>query len=155
MFVWNKLTRILLLQLLYGAVLVASLYAAFQLRFDFYPAPYMDRFRLGLVISLGLTLPLLWLFGQFRSLLSYFGVPDAQKIAVATFLANLGLLASNYLNLGLLTPPRGVVVLNFVFATVGLIAARLTIRILRERMQGQSRSGRTKKRIAIYGAGTG
>ena len=154
MFVWNKLTRVLLLQLLYSAVLVVSLYAAFQLRFDFYPAPYMDRFRLGLVISLGLTLPLLWLFGQFRSLLSYFGVPDAQKIAVATFLANLGLLAVNYLNLGLLTPPRGVVVLNFVFATVGLIAARLTIRILRERMQGQSGSDRTKKRIAIYGAGT-
>jgi len=153
MFVWNKLTRILLLQLLYGAVLAASLYAAFQLRFDFYPAPYMGRFRLGLVISLGLTLPLLWLFGQFRSLLSYFGLPDAQKIAVATSLANLGLLAFNFFNLGLLTPPRGVVVLNFVFSTVGLIAVRLTIRVLRERMQGKSGSDRPKKRIAIYGAG--
>ena len=151
---WNKLTRIILLQLLYSVVLAVSLYAAFQLRFDFYPAPYIDRFRLGLVISLGLTLPLLWLFGQFRSLLSYFGLPDAQKIAFATSLANAGLLAVNYLNLGLITPPRGVVVLNFVFGTVGLIAARLTIRILRERMQGQSGSNRTKKRIAIYGAGT-
>ena len=154
MFVWNKLTRILLLQLLYGAVLAASLYAAFQLRFDFYPAPYMGRFKLGLVISLGLTLPLLWIFGQFRSLLSYFGLPDAQKIVVATSLANLGLLAINYLNLGILNPPRGVVALNFVFATVGLIVARLTIRILRERNQGKSGSDRPKKRIAIYGAGT-
>jgi len=152
--VWNKLTRILLLQLLYGAVLAASLYAAFQLRFDFYPAPYMGRFKLGLVISLGLTLPLLWIFGQFRSLLSYFGLPDAQKIVVATSLANLGLLAINYLNLGILNPPRGVVALNFVFATVGLIVARLTIRILRERNQGKSGSDRPKKRIAIYGAGT-
>jgi hypothetical protein len=84
MFVWNKLTRILLLLLLYGAVLAASLYVAFQLRFDFYPAPYMDRFRLGLVISLGLTLPLLWLFGQFRSLLSYFGLAPALSLEKKT-----------------------------------------------------------------------
>ena len=151
---WNKLTRVLLLQLLYGAVLAASLYAAFQLRFDFYPAPYMDRFRLGLVISLGLTLPLLWLFGQFRSLLSYFGVPDAQKILVATSLANAGLLAVNYLNLGISTPPRGVVVLNFILTTVGLIGARLSIRILRERFQEKAPSGKPKKRLAVYGAGS-
>ena len=67
---WNRFSRTLVLQLLYSAVLVASLYLAFQLRFDLYPAPYMDRFRLGLVLSLGLTLPALWLFGQFRCLLS-------------------------------------------------------------------------------------
>ena len=145
MIVWNKFTRILLLQLLYSAVLAVSLYAAFQLRFDFYPAPYMDRFKLGLVISLGLTLPLLWIFGQFRSLLSYFGLPDAQKIVVATSLANAGLLAANHLNLGVLTPPRGVVVINFVFATVGLIGMRLCIRILRERFQ-EKIPGRAKKR---------
>ena len=154
MFVWNKLTRIILLQLLYSVVLAVSLYAAFQLRFDFYPAPYMDRFRLGLVISLGLTLPLLWLFGQFRSLLSYFGLPDAQKIVAATSLAHAGLLAANYLNLGLLTPPRGVVVINFVFATVGLIGMRLCIRILRERFQEKVPLGRAKKRLAVYGAGS-
>ena len=153
MFVWNKLTRILLLQLLYSAVLAASLYAAFQLRFDFYPAPYMDRYKMGLVISLGLTLPLLWVFGQFRTLLSYFGLPDAQKIVVATSLANAGLLAVNYLNLGLLTPPRGVVVLHFVFSTIGIIAVRLFIRIMRERSQGKTSSDRPKKRLAVYGAG--
>ena len=153
MTIWNRFSRVIVLQLLYSAVLAVSLYAAFQLRFDFYPAPYMDRFKLGLAINLGLALPLLWIFGQFRSLLSYFGLPDAQKIFVATSLANAGLLAANYLNLGLLTPPRGVVVINFVFATVGLIAARLTIRILRERSQGKIGSDRPKKRIAIYGAG--
>ena len=154
MMFWNRFTRVIVLQLLYSAVLAVSLYAAFQLRFDFYPAPYMDRFLLGLVISLGLTLPLLWLFGQFRSLLSYFGVPDAQRILMATTLSNAGLLAAQYANIGILTHPRGVVVLNFVFSTVGLIAVRLTIRILRERMQGKSKSDRPKRRIAIYGAGT-
>jgi FlaA1/EpsC-like NDP-sugar epimerase len=73
---------------------------------------------------------------------------------MATTLSNVGLLATQYANLGLLTPPRGVVVLNFVFSTVGLIAARLTIRILRERIQGKAGPDRPKKRIAIYGAGT-
>jgi len=154
MFVWNKVTRVFLLCLLYGAVLVVSLYVAFQLRFDFYPAPYMDRYKLGLGISLGLTLPLLWLFGQFRSLLSYFGLPDAQKILAATSLANLGLLAINYFNLGILNPPRGVVVINFVFVTIGLIGARLSIRILRERFQEKAPYGRPKKRLAVYGAGS-
>ena len=67
---------------------------------------------------------------------------------------NAGLLAAQYANIGILTPPRGVVVLNFVFSTVGLIAVRLTIRILRERMQGKSKSDRPQRRIAIYGAGT-
>ena len=84
MFVWNKLTRILLLQLLYSAVLAASLYAAFQLRFDFYPAPYIDRFKLGLAINLGLALPLLWIFGQFRSLLYYFGLALALSLEKKT-----------------------------------------------------------------------
>jgi hypothetical protein len=83
MMFWNRFSRVIVLQLLYSAVLTVSLYAAFQLRFDLYPAPYMDRFKLGLVLSLGLTLPSLWLFGQFRSLLSYFGLPDAQKIIYA------------------------------------------------------------------------
>ena len=151
--IWNRFSRVIVLQLLYSAVLAVSLYAAFQLRFDFYPAPYMDRFKLGLVISLGLTLPLLWIFGQFRSLLSYFGLPDAQKIVAATSLANAGLLAVNYLYLGLLTPPRGVVVLHFVFSTVGIIAVRLFIRIMRERSQGKTSPERPKKRLAVYGAG--
>ena len=75
MMFWNRFSRVISLQLLYSAVLVVSLYLAFQLRFDFYPAPYFERFKLGLVISLGLTLPLLWILGQFRSLLSYFGLP--------------------------------------------------------------------------------
>ena len=151
---WNKVTRVFLLCLLYAALLAVSLYVAFQLRFDFYPAPYMDRYKLGLGISLGLTLPLLWFFGQFRSLLSYFGLPDAQKIVVATSLANAGLLAANYLHLGILTPPRGVVVINFVFATVGLIGTRLCIRILRKRFQEKVPFGRLKKRLAVYGAGS-
>ena len=48
MLVWNKISRVLLLQLLYAAVLVGSFYLAFHLRFEFYPGPYMD-----LIVPLG------------------------------------------------------------------------------------------------------
>ena len=154
MIVSNKIGRILALQALYTAVLAASLYAAFQLRFDFHAEPYLNRYELGLAISLGVTLPLLWMFGQFRSLLSYFGLPDAQRILFATALANGILLAVNYAHLGWLAPPRGVVLFNFIFSTVGLIGVRLSIRIIRERARGNSKADRPQKRVAVYGAGT-
>ena len=47
---WNKVSRILLLLLLYSAVLVGSFYLAFHLRFEFYPGPYMERFKLGILL---------------------------------------------------------------------------------------------------------
>ena len=154
MIYWNKFVRVAVLLLLYSAVLAVSLYVAFLLRFDFYPAAYMDRYKLGLVVSLACALPLLWLFGQFRSLLSYFGLPDAQKIVMATAFGTAGLLLFNYINLGLLVPPRGVIAIHFVLATVGLIGARLTIRIYRERLQKKASSSRPIKRLAVYGAGS-
>ena len=124
MLVWNKVSRILLLQLLYSAVLVGSFYLAFQLRFEFYPAPYMERFKLGILLSLGITLPLLWLFGQFRSLLSYFGLPDAIRIGWATLIANLAIVTVWYAGWAEISPPRGTILMNFILSTVGLIGVR-------------------------------
>ena len=112
MLVWNKVSRILLLQLLYSAVLVASFYLAFHLRFEFYPSPYMSRFKLGILLSLGITLPLLWLFGQFRSLLSYFGLPDAIRIGWATLIANLAIAGIWYAGWSQIAPPRTTIFLN-------------------------------------------
>jgi FlaA1/EpsC-like NDP-sugar epimerase len=154
MVVWNKVSRILLLQLLYSAVLVASFYMAFYVRFDFYPAPYLDRFRLGVLLSLGLTLPLLWVFGQFRSLLSFFGLPDAIRIGRATLLANLAIVAVWYGGWSEIAPPRVTILLNFIFSTIGLIAVRLSFRIVRERWIDPKTSGRKRRRVGIYGAGS-
>lgn len=151
---WNKVSRILLLQLLYSAVLVASFYLAFQLRFEFYPAPYMERFKLGIILSLGITLPLLWFFGQFRSLLSYFGVPDAIRILWATLIANLAILAVWYAGWAEISPPRGTILINFILSTVGLVGVRLTFRLARERFLGNKDNPRRPRRLAIYGAGT-
>ena len=154
MLLWNKVSRILLLQLLYSAVLVASFYLAFHLRFEFYPAPYMDRFRLGVALSLGITLPLLWFFGQFRSLLSYFGLPDAIRIGWATLIANLAIVAVWYAGWAEISPPRGTILMNFIFSTVGLIGVRLTFRLARERFYSERGITRKPRRLAVYGAGT-
>ncbi len=65
----------------YTAGLVGSLWLAFQLRFDFsVPAEYFanaDWIFIGLI---GSKLLLLLAFGQFGSLLSYFGFHDLGKL---------------------------------------------------------------------------
>jgi FlaA1/EpsC-like NDP-sugar epimerase len=154
MIVWNKVSRILLLQLLYSAVLVGSFYLAFHLRFEFYPGPYMERFKLGILLSLGITLPLLWLFGQFRSLLSYFGLPDAMRIGWATLIANLAIVAVWYAGWAEISPPRGTILMNFILSTVGLIGVRLTFRLARERFYSERGITRKSRRLAVYGAGS-
>ena len=154
MLVWNKAIRILVLQLLYSAVLIVSFYLAFHLRFEFYPGPYMNRFKLGILLSLGITLPLLWLFGQFRSLLSYFGLPDAIRIGWATLIANLAIVGVWYAGWAEITPPRGTILMNFIFSTVGLMGLRLSFRLARERFFSGKSIGRRSRRLGIYGAGT-
>jgi len=149
----NKALRFLSLTLLYGSTLFWVLYMAFQLRFDFNPGSYMDRFRLGLFLSLGITLPLLWFFGQFRSLLSYFGFPDAQKILAATSLAGLAMLIAWYGGWADVMPPRAVIVLNFILGSMALVVVRIGFRIFRERWLDSQISHRRRRKIGIYGAG--
>ncbi len=146
--------RFLLLLGLYSAVLAGSLYLAFQFRFDFYPSPYLSRLNLGLFLSLGITLPLLWFFGQFRSLLSYFGLPDAQKILTAMGFANLAMLIAWYGGQAENMPPRAVIILNFLLGTSGLIGIRLGFRLARERWIDPQTAGRKRRRVGIYGAGS-
>ena len=149
----NKALRFLSLTLLYGTTLFWVLYMAFQLRFDFNPGSYMVRFRLGLFLSLGITLPLLWFFGQFRSLLSYFGFPDAQKILAATSLAGLAMLIAWYGGWADVMPPRAVIVLNFILGSMALVVVRIGFRIFRERWLDSQVSHRRRRKIGIYGAG--
>jgi FlaA1/EpsC-like NDP-sugar epimerase len=153
-FLDNKAIRLPVLAVLYAAILAVALYTSFQLRFDFYPSPYLGRLQLGLFLNLGITIPLLWAFGQFRSLLSYFSLPDAQKILTATGLANLAMLVAWYAGWAEIIPPRAVIVLNFLLGTAGLISLRLGFRLARERWGQPGVLLRKKRRVAIYGAGT-
>ena len=126
----NGIVRGFLLSMGYSIVLSLALYLSFLLRFDFDPDPYLSRFGLGLALSLGFTLPLLWHFGQFRVLLSFFGLPDIKNILIATGLTNLVLLAGWYSGGAEIIPPRAVIILNFLLGSFGIIVMRLGFRCL-------------------------
>ena len=149
----RDLTKRFFLSFGYSAVLGLALYFSFQFRFDFSPSPYLIKFRPSLILLLVTAIPFLWFFGQFRCLLSFFGLPDAQRVTLALGSANLFLLAINLSGLPIETPPRAVIVLNFILGTGGLIALRMAIRVLRERSPWLSMPARPRKRVAIYGAG--
>ena len=138
----------------YSLILAGSLWLSFNLRFDFAPSQYFERYLPGLVLLAALCLPLLWFFGQFRSLLSFFGLPDAQKIVYATGIAHLALLAVWHLGGVTVVPPRAVIILNFLLSSLALGSFRLGLRVVRERSRGTLLQAGSRRRLGIYGAGT-
>ena len=145
--------KFVLLTIAYSSILGLSLYFSFQFRFDFSPSPYLAKYWPSLAPLLILALPLLWFFGQFKSLLAFFGLPDVQRVVTALGLANIILLSVNMIGLPLETPPRAVTVLNFILGTGGIIAFRIGVRVLRERKEWAVIPAKARKRVAIYGAG--
>ncbi|MBI2513186.1 MAG: polysaccharide biosynthesis protein [Opitutae bacterium] len=141
---------------LYGSVLGACRYFAYELRFDFLvPQNFQEERLLSLAFNLPIKLLLLVLFRQFRSLLTYFSVPDLLRIAAAMASANL---LSHILRLGVtpaMVSPRGVVLIDFVLSVGALSFLRLGFRIYRERY-GSSNADQPKRkirRLAVLGAG--
>jgi FlaA1/EpsC-like NDP-sugar epimerase len=138
----------------YGLILAGALWLSLQLRFDFQPSPYLERFFPSLLLLWAVCLPCLWLFGQFRSLLSFFSLPDAQRIVFATGTAHLILLLVWYVAGVDLAPPRAVILLNFLLSSIGLGALRLSLRLVRERSRRFPQGATARRRLGIYGAGT-
>jgi FlaA1/EpsC-like NDP-sugar epimerase len=138
----------------YALILAGALWLSLQLRFDFQPSPYLERFFPSLLLLLAVCLPCLWLFGQFRSLLSFFSLPDAQRIVFASGTAHLILLTVWYVAGVDLAPPRAVILLNFLLSSMGLGAMRLSLRLIRERSRKFPLGSATRKRLGIFGAGT-
>jgi FlaA1/EpsC-like NDP-sugar epimerase len=97
---------------------------------------------------------LLHSFGQFRSMLSYFGLADFSGVLLA-------MSASSALMLGLwvvatpeASPPRGVILIDFVMSVAFISSLRLFLRVLRTwSTSGHLRPGLSERRIAIVGAG--
>ena len=148
--------RVLLLAAGYSLVLFSSLLAAFLLRFDFdVPAEFWPRFWSSVVWMLPLKLALLGIFGQFRSLLTFFSLPDAKMIAYAMGVAAVLEMAIWFLTEGRGVIPRGVIVSDLVISFLGLAGLRTLLRVYREQLTGLS-SGHapSRRRAAIIGAGS-
>lgn len=138
----------------YTGGLLASLWIAFQLRFDFDVAPeYLVHFTwlaLGLV---GTKLILLLALGQFGSLLSYFGFHDLGKIfTVTSVAAALALIVWFFAGVPY-APPRAVILTDLLLSFLFLCGFRLSLRLVREGYFDRAEGNGIRKRIAIIGAG--
>jgi FlaA1/EpsC-like NDP-sugar epimerase len=101
-----------------------------------------------------LQLILLGLFYQLNTLLGYFSTPDLARLFHAlTISAVITLIVWVIWGVGF-APPRGVIVLDFIFCLVGLTGARLALRTFRESlMSSTKKNGQRKRRVGIIGAG--
>jgi len=147
--------RFMVLLLLYALELSASLWLAYALRFDFLVAPNYQQERFLVFLWLvPLQLVLLGAFRQLNTLLAFFSTPDLVRMFQALSIPSLVAVAV-WLGWGQgYAPPRGVIVLDFVLALVGLSGIRLGLRTLRESASAPCNgNGYHKKRVGIIGAG--
>lgn len=147
--------RVWLLALLYAVELVASLWMAYELRFDFNVGPELQQERMvALAWLVPFQLLLLGWFQQLTPLLGYFSTPDLARIFHALSISVLGGAAAWFVWGAGFAPPRGVLILDFVFALVGLSGVRLLLRMSREMaVTPKQLQNRRARRVAIIGAG--
>lgn len=150
---WGFIRTILLTATYSGAIIIAH-WLAYLIRFEFHPPiEQQTLFWRSLEWALPVELLLLFFFGQFRSLLSYFSLPDASRVALACALTGLVSIAVWYRTAGLYAVPRSIIVLSVLFDTAALGSLRLSFRMLRERQQSDGKKVTGMRRMVIMGAG--
>lgn len=133
--------------------LTGALWLAFQLRFDFaVPPEYFHNWWIIFGGVVGIKLLFLLLFGQFGSLLSYFGFHDLGKLLAVTTIAASCALVAWWIGGVVYAPPRAVIVTDFLISFLFLCGFRMSLRLIREgyfdRLQTNGR-----KRVVVIGAG--
>lgn len=148
------ITKVLLLVIAYSGVIIAAHWVAYLIRFEFHPPLDQQRhFWRTLQWTLPLELVFLAVFGQFRSLLSYFSLPDARRVVYACASAGIVTTVVWYVSHGNYAPPRSIVLLGFILDTFGLIGVRVEIRMMRERHRRAGGAEKAPRRMVIVGAG--
>jgi FlaA1/EpsC-like NDP-sugar epimerase len=146
--------KALLLGVTYSGIIIAAHSLAYLIRFEFSP-PVEQQALLwrNLLWSCPLELAFLFVFGQFRSLLSYFSLPDARRVVFACAATSLVSMGAWYAKGGAPISPRSIIILSFLLDAAGLINVRVLFRTLRERQRGKGKNGKMPRRIVIVGAG--
>ena len=146
--------RFLVLLVLYASELAASLWLAYELRFDFMvdPVSHAERFFV-LFWLVPLQLILLGMFHQLTPLLGYFSTPDLSRVFHALAISSIVTVAVWLLWGAGFAPPRGVIALDFVFCLVGLTGVRLALRTFRESVTARKGGTQQRRRVGIIGAG--
>jgi FlaA1/EpsC-like NDP-sugar epimerase len=151
----HGLVRKAVLLLLYTVGLALSFILAYELRFDFAMSEGFGRELLRyLPWIVVLKLLLLFAFGQFEGLLSYFSLPDLGRLFRASFFYLVIVLTIWLASGGAYAPPRGVILSDCLLSFLGLAGIRLGFRLLRERyMAPYSMHNPLARRVGIVGAG--
>ena len=148
--------RLFILIGVYSLIFIFSLWAAFLLRFDFIiPPDQQVRFLTTLIWLVPTKLAILYFFRQYSTLLTYFSIPDLNRIAGAMIFASGLTILVNIFGQAMITPPRSVILADFIFSLMGLCFFRLSLRLFKEsaqRGEGDDLLG-PRKRVAIIGAG--
>jgi FlaA1/EpsC-like NDP-sugar epimerase len=146
--------KVLLLGVTYSGIIIAAHSLAYLIRFEFSPPTEQQALLWqNLLWSLPLELAFLFAFGQFRSLLSYFSLPDARRVVFACAATSLIATAIWYATGGSHAPPRSIIILSFLLDTAGLINVRILFRTLRARQKEKGKNGKMPRRVVIVGAG--
>jgi FlaA1/EpsC-like NDP-sugar epimerase len=149
----NGLPRFLLLTAVYAAVIVFARWLAFEIRFEFEPPPEQTGlFWKTLQWALPVQLFFLFIFGQFRTLLTYFSLPDVRRILLACGCTSVVSVVVWYGTGGRWAPPRSIILLNLFLGAAGIISARVAFRLIRERF-AHRQAGVRVRRVGIIGAG--
>jgi FlaA1/EpsC-like NDP-sugar epimerase len=151
----SRTSRVFVVLGVYAGGLLASLWLAYQLRFDFSlgPAEQQEFIRNALWI-LPLKLVLLLGIGQFAGLLSYFSIPDLRRLVLSLGAATLVLGLVWFGSAGGQAPPRSVILADFLLSVLLLSAVRLFFRLAREYYFAPRSPGNGQMaRVGIVGAG--
>ncbi len=146
--------KVLLLGVAYCGVIIFAHWMAYLVRFEFHPpGDSQTLFWDTLQWILPLELAFLFAFGQFRSLLSYFSLPDARRVVMACAAAALVATGTWYATSGRYAPPRSIILLGFIMDTFGLVGVRLVFRMIREGQRANGEVPKAPRRVVIVGAG--
>lgn len=146
--------RILTLSAAYLSVLIACNWAAYLIRFEFHPPPEIRGafWRLeGWMLPVEMLL--LAVFGQFRSMLSYFSLPDARSIVSACAASGVIFFVAWFATNGAIAPARSIIILDVLLNSAGLLCLRILFRMVRENRRGTSKTHSKTRRVLIIGAG--
>lgn len=151
--------RITVVSIGFAMVLVLSLWMAYLLRFDFFTDPAGDEHREKILHVLLWVIPIkiciLFIARQFTGLLSYFSTPDLVRLGGAITVSSGLVIFPRLLSIGVVTPPRGVILIDYVLSLMFLGGVRVAFRVFRERYQYPSSIGGrgAAHNVAIIGAG--
>lgn len=133
---------------------IGSMTAAFGLRFDFLLPPVeMRHLLIGVAIAVPVKLAIFHLNDLHRGWWTSFGLMDLGHVVSVNFLSSVVAGLGIFAVLGR-SFPRSVYILDFVLTLVGILAARMLLRLYREHPNRRGKQLKYKQKpVLIYGAG--